>query len=300
MTAKPKLVFFGTGPVSLATLQGLGGVFDLEAIITRPDREVHGKLVEHPVKVWGRQHSIPVICADNKAELEQQVKLAQFSSRAGLVVDFGIIVSQPTIDAFPLGILNSHYSLLPQWRGPDPITPAILEGASETGVTIMLITAGMDEGPILVQQTYRMSGHETISELTDNLVKLSNQMLIATVPNYLAGSIKPKPQVGQPTFTHKLAKADGLIDWHKPAVQIEREVRAYLGWPSSYTNLLQTDVAITKAHTEPTNGPVGQVFVTANKDLAVYANPGALVIERLKPAGKREMTGREFLAGRKL
>jgi len=300
MSLKPKIVFFGTGPVSLATLEGIVGAFDIEAVITRPDRLIHDRPVPHPVKTSAEEHEIKVLTADNKAELEAVVSQSSFDAQLGLVVDFGIIISQATIDSFDRGILNSHFSLLPQWRGADPITPAILSGATETGVTVMMVEAGLDEGPILAQESYKLNGHETIDELTNGLVKLSNQLLIETIPAYLAGDITPRPQSGTPTFTRKLTKADGRIDWTKPAIRIEREIRGFLGWPGSYGRILDTDVMITAASVASNTGQAGQAFRTDDKRLAVYCSQGTLVIDRLKPAGKREMTGQEFLAGRTL
>lgn len=300
MSPRPKLVFFGTGPVSLATLKGIASAFDIEVIITRPDRLVHDRPVPHPVKAWGLDHQIKVLTADNKAELDQVFGRHRFDSRLGLVVDFGIIISQMVINSFEKGILNSHFSLLPQWRGADPITPAILTGATRTGVTIMAVTAGLDEGPILAQEIYKLNGRETIAKLTEGLVGLSNQLLIKTVPAYLTGAIKPQPQTGTPSFTRKLTKADGAIDWTKPAEQIEREIRGFLGWPGSYGKLLGTEATIMAASIIADQGAPGEAFRTDDKQLAVYCGQGALVIESLKPAGKRAMTGPEFLAGRQL
>src|SRR5262249_45964550 len=155
---------------------------------------------------------------------------------------FGIIVSQKTIDYFPLGIINSHFSLLPQWRGADPITFSILSGQKQTGVSLMLLVAAMDEGPLLSQGVYDIEPDETTPSLTDSLIKLSHALLVDALPRYAAGDITARSQevVAQmmgiptePSYSRKLTKEDGIIDWKKPAEQIEREIRAFADWPKS-------------------------------------------------------------------
>lgn len=300
MSQLASVVFFGTGPVSLQTLEGIHGGLKIEAVITRPDRVIHGRPVAHPVKTWATKHRIKVFTADNKAELDEVVSTANFTSEIGLVVDFGIIILPETIARFKHGILNSHFSLLPQWRGPDPITPALLTGARETGVSVMVVTPGLDTGPVVAQRSYNLNGTETITLLTKRLTDLSNRLLIQVVPSFIDGQMIPKPQVGEPSQTRKLSKEDGRIDWTKPAEVLEREIRGFLGWPSSYGQVAGVDAIITAARVIEKSGQVGQAFQTADKQLAVYCGQDALVINSLKPVGKREMTGAQFLAGRPL
>jgi methionyl-tRNA formyltransferase len=290
--SRDSLVFFGTGPVSLACLEGIAGHFDIEAIITKPDKLApNGRPHSAPVKAWAADHAIPLFQPATKAELAGLVTPGRFASRVGLVVDYGLIIPESVIRAFPLGIINSHFSLLPEWRGADPITFAILSGQAVTGVSVMLVVPALDEGLLLAQAQYQIPSDATTRQLTSALSDISNQLLIKTIPAYISNQIKPYPQDTSqpPTFSRKLTKADGDISWDKPADQIEREVRAFLGWPGSHTTLAGIEVTITAAHVaSASDGP---------KALAVPCKSGALVIDRLKPAGKREMTGREFLAG---
>ncbi|HSX00675.1 MAG TPA: methionyl-tRNA formyltransferase [Candidatus Saccharimonas sp.] len=301
---KPQVVFFGTGPVSRLCLEGIAGPIAIEAIITKPD--VHspsGRRHTAPVKDWAEEHSIPLHQPDTKAELADLVQPGRFTSPAGLVVDYGLIIPGAVIDTFPLGIINSHFSLLPEWRGADPITFSILSGQTVTGVTLMQVVPALDEGPVLAQAEYPIPPHTTTPQLTQSLSDLSNRLLLEHLPAYLDGHLAAQPQsdTPTPTYSRKLTKADGRLDWTKPAAQLEREIRAYIGWPGSYTSLRDTDVTITAAHVAA--GPSGVAPGTpfyAGRDLAMVTGDGALVIERLIPAGKREMTGSAYLAGHPL
>ncbi len=291
MSSEPSIVFFGTGPVSRQCLDGIAGHFDLEAIITKPDSvSPHGRTHPTPVKDWAGEHNIPLHQPADKSELAALVTPGHFTSRAGLVVDYGLIIPESVIATFPLGIINSHFSLLPEWRGADPITFALLSGQPVTGVSLMRIVPTLDEGDLLAQTEYPLPPGITISVLTQALGSLSNELLISKLPDYLDGILQPYPQDSSKpiTYSRKLTKADGTIDWTKPAARLEREIRAYQGWPGSRTTLEDTEVTITAAHTSN----------TPREPLACPTSDGYLVIDRLKPAGKREMSSAEFLAGR--
>lgn len=290
------VVFFGSGPVAAASLQLLNNNFIIEAVVTKPRPAHHKGSV--PVIETAEALGLPIHTVVNKRTLDALMASKPFTSQVGILIDFGIIVSQEAIDYFPLGIINSHFSLLPEWRGADPITFSILSGQKETGVSLMLLTAGMDEGPVLAYGTYPLSSHITTPELTNDLIELSDALLQEVVPSYIAGEIVAKPQdeSQEITYSRKLTKNDGIIDWTKPAEQIEREIRAFIEWPKSSTVLAGREVVITSAHIMQENGQPGRA-VKLNKQLVVYCGKDALVIDRLKPAGKKEMTGQAFLAG---
>jgi methionyl-tRNA formyltransferase len=221
-------------------------------------------------------------------------------SKIAVLIDFGIIVPQQVIDYFPLGIINSHFSLLPEWRGADPITFSILSGQKQTGVSLMVLVAGMDEGPLLAQGTYDLEATTTTPSLTDDLIDLSYKMLVEILPRYMNGDIAEAPQDPSihPTYSRKLSKEDGIIDWTKPATQIEREIRAYADWPKSRSSIGGLEIVITSSHVVDGTATPGTTGIT-NKLPVVYTGNKALAIDRLKPAGKKEMTGEAFLAGYK-
>lgn len=294
---KPKIVFFGTGIVSLKTIEGICDRFEIETIITKPDLVTSsGKTRPAELKVWAQEHNIDCFTPANRAELSQLFDKQKFDSQVGLVVDYGIIIAQDVIDSFPIGILNSHFSLLPQLRGADPITFAILEGAQETGVTIMQIVAGLDEGDIVAQEKYSLRPDITTPELTEDLIALSNKMLVYTIPDYLSGQIKPHPQAGNPTYSRRLTKQDGRLDPSKSAAQLEREVRAYVGWPKSYFDWQGKTYIVHKANVATAKIPKGELKVV-DKKLFYGCKDGSLKILEIQPAGKPKMNAAAFING---
>lgn len=290
------IVFFGSGPVAARSLELLSKYCVIEAIITKPRAPGHHGNV--PVIDMATKLGLRVFTTNSRQQLDTLIKEQHFSSRIGVLIDFGIIVSSQVISSFPLGIINSHFSLLPQWRGADPITFSILSGQKKTGVSLMLLTAGMDEGPILAYAPYELAADVTTPLLTTELIKLSDALLREILPLYLEGTIVPRPQDENepPTYSRKLTKEDGRIDWHKPAIVIEREIRAFIEWPRSYSTIAGVAVIITKAHPSDLAGQAGS-FTIINKELIAFCGTGALVIETLKPAGKREMQATAFIAG---
>lgn len=300
--SKP-IVFFGSGPVAAASLALLVQDFTIEAVVTKP-RPAHHK-GDVPVLRVAEQLNLPVFTVTNKKTLDQLIDSNPFKSDVAILIDFGIIVSQKAIDFFPLGIINSHFSLLPEWRGADPITFSILSGQKQTGVSLMLLTAGMDEGPLLAQAPFELPPTITTPELTEELIQLSHLSLKEIVPLYCKGEIEAAPQEAvtmasstEPTYSRKLSKEDSVLDFTKPAEQLEKEVRAFAEWPKSRTIIGGLEVVITRTSICDLTGKPGD-FAIHNKQLVVYCGQKALQIDALKPAGKKEMTGQAFLAGYK-
>ena len=293
MSKSSSLIFFGSGPVAAKSLQLLLDTFDIEAVITKPRAPHHRGPV--PVLDICEKHGLKTHTPSNRTELSQLFTTFKPASRLGLVIDYGIIINQDVIDSFPLGIVNSHFSLLPQWRGADPITFAILSGQQQTGVSLMLIVAKMDEGPLLAQAPYDIPTKATTPELTNSLIELSDQMLKQILPMYIAGTTTPAPQLEvtmapskTPSYSRKLTKDDGILIWNKPSVQLEREIRAYTGWPKSRTELLGKSIIVTQSR------------VAHNQNdgaLVIACNPGWLEITQLIGPSGKTMTGADFLRG---
>ena len=300
--SKPSIVFFGSGPVAARSLELLAPSFSIEAVITKPVTAA---------EMSQACPGVPIHTAHDRRSLNELCDSLCFTSHCAVLVDFGIIVSRQVIDRFPLGIINSHFSLLPQWRGADPISFAILSGQAETGVSLMLLVEAMDEGPLLAQAVQAIPEGATTPELTALLIELSDAMLQAIVPMHLKGAAIPVPQetasllgTVQPTYSRKLTKADGILDWHKSAARLECEIRAFIQWPKSRTVLAGKDVIITAAHAADcapltTDGAIGTVSMPHSGGIGVVCGEGMLIIDRLKPAGKPEMPAAAFLAGHK-
>lgn len=305
MSTTKRLVFFGTDEFSLPCLQALiSGGYQVLAIVTKPDspknRGLH--LNSPPIKDMAVKSNIKVLQPDNLAEITPELK--NFEAHAGILVSYGKLIPQSVIDIFPDGIINVHPSLLPIYRGPSPIESAILNGDKETGVSLMRLTAGMDEGPVYAQQAIKLDGTETKIQLYEKLSRIGADMLLQYLPDILSGALKPVSQNNQnATYSQLIKKADGIIDWHKPATTIIREIRAYAGWPQSRTTIMGKEVIITKAHSVPSKPESikpGLIETLADIGLLmIYASDGYICVDKLKPAGKSEMTATEFLRGLK-
>ena len=292
--AKSSIVFFGSGPVALRSLELLSENFEIEYVVTKPTTFTEMSSVTSVDKT---------LAVSTKEKLDRLIDSQSFNSKVAVLIDFGIIVSQKAIDSFPLGIVNSHFSLLPELRGADPITFAITEGKDKTGVSLMLLVEAMDEGPLIATGEVRLKSDETTPDLTHKLIDLSYSLLAEYLPRYISGQITPTPQdttKTQPTYTRKLEKADGIIDWNESALQIERNIRGFQGWPNSRTNINGLDCIIVAANVSDTTSDrlVGEFF-TEDKKLLVNTGEGLLDITNIKPAGKKEMTAEAFLAGYK-
>lgn len=290
------ILFFGSGPVAAKSLELLSQNFKIEAVVTKPKPAHHR--VAFPVLDVAEKLKLPVLPVTDKQSLDELMHTKPVSSRLGVLIDFGIIVSQTVIDYFPLGIINSHFSILPEWRGADPITFSILSGQDVTGVSLMLLVKAMDAGPLLAYGEQPLNGTETTLELTEQLISLSDALLAGQLPRYIESkSTLPQSVTGRKaSYSRKLTKEDGIIDWHKPAVQLEREIRAFIEWPKSHATLGGKEVIITKAAIVNEHGKPGEIK-TANKQLIVCTGEQALQILELKPAGKPTMLAQAFLAG---
>jgi len=195
---------------------------------------------------------------------------------------------------------------LPQWRGADPISFSILSGQCKTGVSLMLLVEAMDEGQILSFVECTIQKNDTTPTLTNTLIELSDELLKEIIPRYVEGNVKPISQAQaealhgcEKSYSRKLTKEDAKIDWGKSATQIEREIRAFLGWPRSKTSLCGKDITITQASVVATSpsGTPSDVIVTHHKELGIICGQGTLVIKKMILAGKKEMSGEAFLAG---
>lgn len=306
---RERLIFFGnerlaTGVTTTApTLQGLiAAGYDIAAVVSKyqPAQSRKNRTLE--IEAVAAEHNIPLLLPGKPSDILDE--LAAYQAQAGVLVAYGKIIPQALIDLFPHGIINIHPSLLPLHRGPVPVEQVIIDGAPETGVSIMQLSAKMDAGPTYTQAKLPLYGQESKQELADQLLSLGKDLLLEQLPHILNDTATLTPQNdAAATYDQLIAKSDGIIDWRRPAADIERSVRAYLGWPGSSAQILDTDVIITAAGIIPTPDSTtkpGTAFRAPSGQLAVTTGQDSLVIDRLKPVGKREMTGQDFLAGHPL
>lgn len=301
-----RVVFFGnerlaTGVSTTApVLQALiAAGYDVAAVVAHHDAGKSRKPRELEVGIVTANHDIPLFIPGKLSEISDQ--LHELQADIGVLVAYGKIVQQSIIDIFPHGIVNIHPSLLPKHRGPTPLESVILAGDTETGVSIMSLAAAMDAGPVYAQERVQLSGTETKQQLADQLVAIGKNMLLTHLPAILDGTLQPLPQNDDAAiYDNLITKEAGIINWADPAVVIERQIRAYADWPKSRTQLGGRDVVITKAHViAGTNTDTPGVIWLQDRHIGMHTGEGILVIDELVPAGKKPMSGSDFLLGYK-
>jgi methionyl-tRNA formyltransferase len=301
-----RILFFGneriaTGVTTPAlVLQSLlKSGYEIPAVIVAQEDQAKSRK-ERPLEVAAVAEAHGIILLSPAKLSEVKEKLEQYGAEAVVLIAYGKIVPQSIIDIFPKGIINIHPSLLPRHRGPTPLESVILQGEKETGVSLMQLVAKMDAGPVYAQETVLLHGNETKQQLADHLTNLGANMLVHYLPDILNGRLSPTEQNDSlSTYDQKISNDAGVVDWQKPAEELEREIRAFAGWPKSRAELAKRDVIITRAHVESGKGVPGTLWLEPGQ-LGVHCKEGVLVIDALIPAGKKEMTAQAFLAGYQL
>jgi methionyl-tRNA formyltransferase len=295
MSKSKKLVFFGnerlaTGVsrTSAPTLRGLiDNGYEVTAVVSNYEKGRSRNARELEIAEVAKQHNIPVLLPTHLDDIKDDIK--SMKADFGVLVAYGKIIPKEIIDIFPHGIINIHPSLLPKYRGPTPIEQAILDGASETGTSIMQLVLKMDAGAVYAQDKIKLTGHESKEELAEELLLRGVGLLINSLHQILDKSLLPTLQdESQASYTHLLKKEDGIINWEQPAKQIEREVRAYAGFPKSRTKIVSRDIVITKARVAKHKEDGG---------LVMECQPGWLEIKELIAPSGRKITGAEFIRG---
>ncbi len=292
-----KILFFGSGPVAAASLEKLISHTDISLVVTK--RKAPGFKGTPPVELVANDHDMKLSFADNKTELEELILGMAEKFDLGIVLDYGVIITEKTIQSFPLGIINSHFSLLPEWRGADPITFSLLSGQVETGVSLMQINSGLDTGKLFETSKISISSIDTNPSLTEKLIDLSDGLLQKNIPLILNETATKFPQdINQlTTFSKKIMKEDGLLNFNKPASVLEREIRAYKGWPRSYMKLGELDVIIEEATISDVPVALGKITIDEQDNIIIGTVRGSLKINKLMPFGKNVMSSKDFLNG---
>lgn len=302
-----RIIFMGTPDFAVPSLRLLHEQraqrgWQIVAVVTQPDRPAGrgNKVVPSPVKAYAVAHDLPVLQpASLRKEPAVVEQLRQLAPDLFVVAAFGQILRQAVLDIPTHGAINVHASLLPAYRGASPITAALLDGLEETGVSIMLMDAGMDTGPVLTQASLAIAPTDTTLTLSERLAAQGAQVLVDTLPRWLAGELTPTPQSalpGEVSLCRMIKKEAGLIDWTLPAVQIERMTRAYSPWPSAYTTWQGEIFKIGQAALLPGQSEPGMVVKTTN-GVAVGTGVGLLQLQTVQPAGKRPMPIASFING---
>ena len=288
-----RIVFAGTPEFAAQHLQALlDANRHVVAVYTQPDRPAGRgqKLMPSPVKALALQHGIPVFQPQTLRDPAAQAEMASLQADLMVVVAYGLILPQAVLDLPRLGCINSHASLLPRWRGAAPIQRAIEAGDAESGVTVMQMEAGLDTGPMLLKVSTPITGRDTGGSLHDRLAGLGSRAVVEAVAALEAGTPVGEVQDdSQATYAHKLNKDEARIDWTRPAVELERLVRAFHPWPICHSVLDGAAVKIHAAQPAEGRGAPGQIIDAGKDGLQVACGEGSLRLTRLQLAGGKPL-----------
>jgi methionyl-tRNA formyltransferase len=301
-----KIVFMGTAELSCASLEKLAqnSSFQIAAVVTQPDkpkgREL--RLQFSPVKILAEKLKLPVMQPAKAREEKFISELRGLKPDLIAVVAYGQILPQSILDLPKFGCVNVHTSLLPKYRGASPIQSAILNGETETGVTIMKMAAGLDTGEIISQARTPILPEDDSQMLHDRLAQLGAELLAETIPDFVAGKILPQPQpIAGASYAAKIKKADGKIDWNEPAEKILNRLRAFTPWPGVFTFFKAEAkpqlLKIWKMEIVEKSGGAGEILSVDKNGFVIGCGKDALRIFELQREGGRRMTAAEFLAG---
>ncbi len=293
----------GSPDFALPSLAALAAeaTYQVVGVVTQPDRASgRGRdLKSPPVKTLALELNIPVLQPEKLRAPEAMGQLKDWNPDLIVVAAFGQILKRDVLDMPRYGCLNVHASLLPRWRGAAPINAAILHGDEETGVTIMQMDAGLDTGPMLAKRIIRIRRDDTTGTVLHALSTLGADLLTETLPEYFSGNITPVSQPAEgATYAPMLKKEDGLLDFSRPAVELERRVRAMNPWPGTWFEWNGNPLKVLRASTisGEKNLVSGARFTVDGKPV-IQSVEGALVLDEVQPAGKKIMPGKSFLAG---
>ena len=277
---------------------------EVVAVYTQPDRPAGrgNKIAFSPVKEAALEFGVPVFQPTKIKTAEAFAELNSFAADVLIVVAYGRILPETFLTAFPMGAINVHFSLLPNYRGAAPVNWAIVNGETVTGVTTMKMDAGLDTGDILLQSTTEIGPAETAIELMDRLSIIGAELLSETLRTY--ENIVPQAQNDlDASLAPIMKKEDGLISWMLGADEIARRVRGFQPFPTTFTYFEDKKLTLWKAEKieRQSSGGIGELVEAKGDELLVTCGGGSIVkIDELQLEGKRRMTTRDFLNGVKL
>ena len=286
-----RIVFAGTPEFAAEHLKALlDSPYEIVAVYTQPDRPAGRgqKLMPSAVKALAVAHGIPVLQPQTLRNAEAQAELAALQPDLMVVVAYGLILPQAVLDIPRLGCINSHASLLPRWRGAAPIQRAVEAGDTESGVTVMRMEAGLDTGPMLLKVATPISAEDTGDSLHDRLAQMGPPAVVQAIAGLADGSLQGEVQNDAlATYAHKLNKDEARLDWCRPAVELERLIRAFNPWPVCHSTLDGESVKVLAANVAAGKGEPGEILSASKDGLVVACGDQALSLTRLQlPGGK--------------
>ncbi|MBK5526576.1 methionyl-tRNA formyltransferase [Pseudomonas sp. TH06] len=291
MTEPLRIVFAGTPEFAAEHLKALlSSPYEIVAVYTQPDRPAGRgqKLMPSPVKQLALENNIQVLQPPTLRNTDAQAELAALKPDLMVVVAYGLILPQAVLDIPRLGCINSHASLLPRWRGAAPIQRAVEHGDAESGVTVMRMEAGLDTGPMLLKVVTPIIAEDTGGTLHDRLAEMGPPAVVQAIAGLAAGTLEGEVQNDElATYAHKLNKDEARINWNRPAVELERLVRAFNPWPITHSTLNGEALKVLAATLADGNGAPGTILSASKDGLIVACGEQALCLTRLQlPGGK--------------
>ncbi|MCP1728073.1 methionyl-tRNA formyltransferase [Natronospira proteinivora] len=294
-----RIVYAGTPDFAVPALDALHDAgHQVVGVFTQPDRPAGRgrRLQPSPVKQAAQSLDIPVY-QPQRLDAEAQADLKALAPDLMVVAAYGLILPRAVLILPRMGCINIHASLLPRWRGAAPIQRAIQAGDDETGITIMQMDEGLDTGPMLMRRPLPIAADETGGSLHDKLAALGGNCILDVVDGLAMGRIKaePQPETGV-CYARKLTKAEALIDWNAPAMNIERQVRAFNPWPVAQTQWGKRVLRIHSAHLHQGDRQAapGRVIRAGKSGVVIACGEGALVLETVQLPGKRPISARDL------
>lgn len=301
-----KLIFMGTPDFAATVLEGLldDANYDVLAVVTQPDRALGRKkeIKMTPVKEVALAHNLPVYQPEKMSGSDEMAELMTLGADGIVTAAFGQFLPTKLLDSVDFAV-NVHASLLPKYRGGAPIHYAIINGDKEAGVTIMEMVKKMDAGDMIAKASTPITDEDNVGTMFEKLAVIGRDLLLKTLPDYIAGNIKPELQdESKATFSPNITSEEERIDWNKSAREVFNHIRGLYPWPVAHTLLDGKRFKIYEASLAEGQGEPGQIIEKGKKTLVVATGDGAISLKTVQPAGKPRMSVVDFLngVGRKL
>jgi methionyl-tRNA formyltransferase len=305
-TMTVRIVFMGTPQFGATVLKGLlQSPYQVLAVYTQPDKAAGRghRVAAPPVKELAKKRQVPVIQLETFKSSGAIQTLTGYQPDLIIVAAFGLILPGEVLSLPRFRCLNVHPSLLPRQRGPSPVAGAILHGDELTGVTIIVMDARLDAGPVLAQQKAGISFMDTTGSLSSRLADMGSKLLLETIPRWVKGELKAQPQdESQATYSELISAKNGEMDWRLSALELWRKVRAYNPWPSCFTFCEGKRLKIHRAIPlgDSKRGDAGEVVALAEPPgVGVVTGQGVLGLCQVQAEGKRPMSADEFIRGKR-
>lgn len=295
-----RVVFMGTPEFSVPVLEMLIENTNVVLVVTQPDKEVgrHHELKATPVKECALKHNVEVyqpIKIRNEYE-----HILEMNPDIIITCAYGQIIPSILLDTPKYNAINVHASLLPKLRGGSPLHKCIIDGYKETGVTIMYMAPGMDDGDIITQRSVEIKDTDNVGIIHDELSIMGRNLLLETLPNIFSGNInRTKQNLEEVTYAYNIKREEEKLDFNKTAREVFNQIRGMYPFPVAYTTLNGEVIKICESKIgNSSKGKPGEIIETSKDGISVMCKDKNIIITRLKPSGKKEMTAKDYLNGK--